>query len=198
MSAEMERLRQRLVACRDAYAKPPGGRSDDFKRKAIQQALAAVIEFIEVQPNWRGLSAHLAKMHWALHDIENGSPVSWLSLPEGTTNHSDPHNIALLKAEAAARMELLVNPANRLYKMSRENAGKEVLKKIPGKQNSRLFDDTNANWETIDGWRYKYKKMPIDSIERQYYDAFLRVARETEAVSDMMSDTGELIERPVR
>ena len=164
----VEGLQKRLRAFHDSYEAAQSPKSDTVKRRAMRQALGAVIDFLMAQPNWCAAdSVLLLKLGEALADIETGRAISLLS-NKRPHRPAVPTNIRRHQAQAAANMEQLMRRG-----LSREDAARKVFRAIP--HNSSLFGQTeNASWKTVARWRDEISVSPRNSLERKSFEAALR------------------------
>lgn len=172
--AELAELEQRLKRLRRDYLEHAALEplTDTNKRFAVHQSLIAVIEFMRVQPDWRGLDFALLDMATALADIEYGRSVEWLSNPL-PHRAPIPIKIAVLRGRLAGFMELLISEEN----YTRQDAAQYVLDRLP--PDSPLLTGKRAdgiNWNTVARWRDKVIGRAEPSPEREGYEAMLALA----------------------
>ena len=164
----LEGLQKRLRAFHDSYEAAQRPESDNVKRRAMRQALGAVIDFLMAQPNWCAAdSALLLKLGEALADLERGHTTSLLS-NKRSHRPAIPINIRRYQAQAAAHMEQLMRRG-----LSPEEAARKVLREMP--RNSSLFGQKeNASWKTVARWRDEITASPRNSVERKSFEAALK------------------------
>jgi hypothetical protein len=149
---KLEDLRQKLVSIHTAYAAAKGRveRSDSTKRRAIIEALDAVVAFLKANDIPTEL---VRKPSRAFADIENGVSVSYCSNRKNKRGPiPDTTNIKIMRDRAVAEVASLVKRG--FYEP--DQAIKSVARKIPG--NSPLYRGNSAEGgaKTVKGWYDKW------------------------------------------
>jgi len=119
----------------------------------VQQAAAAVLEFIEGEPGWSGLGDPFYRLIVALNEIERGQTVDWLT-PKRKANPGVSPSAELLRGRVVSIMNIL----NRRGGMKMDDAAAHVLRQLGPKAAARLAGKTQVEVWTIREWR----RMPLD------------------------------------
>jgi hypothetical protein len=147
---KLEELRQKLMSIHAGYGAAPRPRSDSTKRRAMIEALDAVVAYLRAHD----IPAELIhKPSRAFADVENGVSVSYSSNRKNKLGPM-PDTIAfkIMRDRAVAEVDSLVkagfhNPTQ---------AAKSVARKIPA--NNPLYRGNTAEGgaKTVKGWYDKW------------------------------------------
>ena len=123
------------------------------ERLAAHQCLEQVVSFLDAVPSWRKaeLSWALARLLFALNEVEEGNTVPWLLPSKRRGAPLKPHTVEMLRGHCAAVMHFLVQAG-----CIRKDAAEFVLQALGAKAAQRLSGRRSAGaptWKTIDKWR---------------------------------------------
>ena len=159
------RLGQQLQELKDFYDLVATAAADEHWQHRMQRghahaSIAAVSEFLNAVPQWRGLDSALNHLELALLDIENGRKPKWLwevrPVDEDGNRELGAGKVELRivydRAVCAAVMEILMKEG----KFSREKAARYVTSRLPEDMKRRLlgkYEGREVSWRTYARWR---------------------------------------------